>query len=142
MLEVQVNNATCDNCGLEYSGDYCPKCVLKCPYCNEILCEEAIDAYHVGSCPHLIFLYNSQTNYILWRNKDYENRFVLYYEEPGAESKNQEMNSMFSLHFDNNMDMINHFAFENKLMCIEHNVHNSPFHIGSQYLFVKMKESR
>lgn len=131
----------CDVCGHEYSEDHCSVCVMKCPFCNENLGEEVIDAYHVGSCPHLIFLYNPQTNYILWRNKDYEKRFVLYYEESVTESENHEMNSKFSLQFDNNMDRINHFAFENKLMCIEHNVHNNPFHIGSQYLFVKMKES-
>lgn len=142
MLEVQVNNSTCDNCGLEYSGDYCPICTFKCPHCSEILCEEVIDAYLIGSCPHFILLYNPHTDYILWRNKDYEKRFTHLYKEPGVELTNQEMDSKFSHHFDNNMDRINHFAYKNKLMCIEHNVHNSPFHIGSQYLFVKMKESR
>ncbi len=131
------NPNSCDVCGNEYFGNHCPKCVIKCPFCNEILCEEVIDAYYVGNCPHLICLYNPHTDYIIWKNKDYEQRFDQFCEDLKTRSIDQVVNGESLMPYDTEKAKLDFFTITNEMLSIEHNIYNDPLHNGSQLLYVK-----
>ncbi len=134
------NNSTCDNCSRHISGDYCSRCSLKCPFCGDILGEEAVDAYNVGCCTHLICLYNPYIDYIIWRNKEYEREFIHFCEALSTQNLDLIVDGEYLLPFESEKSKFDYFALKHNILCIEHNGNNDPLHHGSTYVYIK-KES-
>ncbi len=132
-----MENNSCDVCGLEYSGEECPKCIVRCPICNDILAEDAIDSYNVGNCPHFICLFNSVTGYFLWRNEEYEKKFIQLCNYLNNNKIDLEINGEYLIPFDTEKTNFDHFALTNNILSIEHDILYSPIRNRSIYLFYK-----
>jgi hypothetical protein len=127
----------CDYCGHYLTNGKCPRCILKCPYCDKNIGEYSAAGFYPGMCPHMICFFSFEYDTVLWRSRRYRMKYHYFTKIISAGISYAINNGNYVFPFDSEHFRITYFAQAVGMRMVEH---KNPFNESprsSMYLFIK-----